>query len=376
MTFSLVFGAVFLTATQANAEYTLITDREEVSGSDYTNSPALAAQLDSIFDGDAGVYRNSACTKLVDTTLGTSPVKNNGVYMYVGEENGDPLSIGTSCWIYANGVYHTLFGESTGGGYAGENSEKLELRGTSSRSMSYENFKAWGVRQGVGALIRAGGHSMILLEYTPETYTILDGNSDGKGLVSISTRSWDRGYSYVEYIIQPKEHYYAQLFASGMCGQELVWTVDNDGTLTISGSGKLTHPAWSDHNSAIEKVVIVGNGIRLGNNVFANCKNLKTVVFDATVPILSEQTFLGVSAQVWYPASAQGWSGAAQHHYGGELEWIAYDMTGQKLHDHTPSIYSVQAANGCVICENDFAQMYPVHTDIPLSTEPVATSWK
>ena len=103
-TFSLALGAVFLTATNANAEYTRIVNRDEVSGSDYTDSPVLAAQLDAIFDGNAGVYRDSDCTMPVDTTLGTSPVRNNGVYMYVGEENAEPLSIGTSCWIYANGV--------------------------------------------------------------------------------------------------------------------------------------------------------------------------------------------------------------------------------------------------------------------------------
>lgn len=361
-----------MSATQANAEYTLITDREEISGSDYTDSPALAAQLDDIFDGNAGIYRDSSCTKLVDTTLGTSPVKNNGVYMYVGEENEEPLSIGTSCWIYANGVYHTLFGESTGGGYAGENSEKLSLHGTGSRRMSYENFKAWGVRQGVGALIRAGGHSMILLEYNPETYTILDGNSDGRGLVSVSTRSWDQGYSYVEYIIQPKENYYAQLFASGMCGEDLVWTVDNAGTLTIAGSGKLTHAAWRSYSAEIRKVVIAGKDIRLGDHLFSSCYKLKNVVFEGSIPALSEQTFHGVNAQVWYPASAQNHGG----NFGGELIWIACDMAGQKLHDHEQSIYFTQAATGCVVCGNDFLQMYPVLTDPTIPTEPVSTSWK
>ena len=87
MTFSLALSSICMSAIQASAEYTLITDPADTSGSDYTDSPALAAQLDEIFEGNAGVYRDSSCTRLVDTTLGTSPVKNNGVYMYVGEEN-------------------------------------------------------------------------------------------------------------------------------------------------------------------------------------------------------------------------------------------------------------------------------------------------
>ena len=371
LTLSLTFGMVVFTATDVSAEYTLITDREEISGSDYTNSPALAEQLDNIFDGNAGVYRDSSCTKLVDTTLGTSPVKNNGVYMYVGEENAEPLSIGTSCWIYANGVYHTLFGESTGGGYAGENSEKLSLRGTGSRRMSYENFKAWGVRQGVGALIRAGGHSMILLEYNPETYTILDGNSDGRGLVSVSTRSWDRGYSYVEYIIQPKESHYADLFASGMCGEDLVWSVDSAGTLTIAGSGELTHAGWRAYSVDIQKVVISGSDIRLGDYLFNSCYKLKNIVFEGSIPAMSAQAFHGVSAQVWYPASAQNYGG----NYGGELTWTAYDMAGQKIHCHEENIYPAQAASGCVVCGNSFS-LNSFYADPTIPTEPVATSWK
>ena len=360
---------VFFTAAKANAEYILITDPASVSGSDYTNSPALAAQLDDIFEGNAGVYRDSSCTKLVDTTLGTSPVRNNGVYMYVGEANAEPLSIGTSCWIYANGVYHTLFGESTGGGYAGENSEKLSLQGTGSRRMSYENFKAWGVRQSVGALIRAGGHSMILLEYNPETYTILDGNSDGRGLVSISTRSWDQGYSYVEYIIQPKAAYYTQLFASGMCGEDLVWAVDDNGTLIITGSGELTYAGWRSYSASIEKVVIAGEGIRLNDGLFASCYKLKDVVFEGSIPVMSAQTFQGVTAQVWYPASAQNFS---ENNFGGELTWTAYDMAGQKLHDHEQKPYPQIS---CVVCQDGF-QIKSVCADPTIPTEPVATSWK
>jgi hypothetical protein len=93
-----------------------------VDGSNYTPSPLLAEKLNAIFDGDAGIYADKACQKPVNTYLGTSPVRNNGVCMYVGPEGDKALERGTSCFIYANGVYYTLFGESTGSGEAGENS--------------------------------------------------------------------------------------------------------------------------------------------------------------------------------------------------------------------------------------------------------------
>ena len=140
-----------------------ITDRAAVDGSHYTTSPALAEELNAIFDGNANIYADKNCTTPVTTELGSYAVKNNGVRKYVGAENDTAIDMGTSCFVYANGVYYTLFGESTGEGTAGENSEKLNITGN--RRASYENFKAWGVRQGTGALIRASGHSMILLDY-------------------------------------------------------------------------------------------------------------------------------------------------------------------------------------------------------------------
>lgn len=193
--------------------YVWITDRESVRGGDYTDDTALAESLDAIFDGSASIYYDFERTRLVDTKLGSSSVRNNGVNMYTGPEGLVATNVGTSCWIYANGVYYTLFGEATGCGAAGENSEKLNLSGTENKNFTYENFSAWGVRPGVGALIRtACGHSMIVLGYDAEKITILDGNGNGKGLVSIRVMSWERQSFRVKYIIQPKQEHLDALY--------------------------------------------------------------------------------------------------------------------------------------------------------------------
>ena len=304
----------------------MITDPSAVSGRDFTDSAAMAQKLDAIFEGDAGIYRDLSCTKLVDTTLGSSPVKNNGVYMFVAPEDGSSPNIGTSCWIYANGVYNTLFGEATGNGI-GENSEKLNLQGTGSRALNYSNFKAWGVRQGVGALVRASGHSMIVLGYDEQTLTILDGNGNGNGLVAVRTQSWDHYGTYVEYIVQPKEAYYAALYACGMCGEEASWSLDEDGTLTISGEGEITYPAWWTLREQVQRVVLSGSGLRISDSIFAGCNNLHEILFTGSVPSLSDIAFTGVTATVKYPASQPSWNSAAQKNYGGEVTWEMYGMT-------------------------------------------------
>ena len=200
-------------AEEPVSEYRWVTKREEVDGGDYTRDPVLAQTLNQIFDGEAGVYYDPACTKMVNTKLGTYRVPNNGVDKFVGPYGEDQVDIGTSCWIYANGVYCTLFGEGTGCGTAGENSTKLDLSTTENKKATYENFTAWGVYPGVGALIRTrDGHSMIVLDYDEESLTVLDGNGDGKGLVSIRVRTWDRVGFRVSYIIQPKQSHVDALY--------------------------------------------------------------------------------------------------------------------------------------------------------------------
>jgi len=196
-----------------DSEYTWITDRETVDGADYTEDAALAEALNSILDGNANIFSDPYCTKPVNTKLGSRSVPNNGINKYVGDGWDETTNVGTSCWIYANGVYFTLFGEATGCGTAGENSEKLNIRETANRNFSYENFTAWGVRPGVGALIRTQcGHSVIVLDYDEERVTILDGNGNGKGLVSIRVMSWNRQGFRAQYIIQPLQEHMDALY--------------------------------------------------------------------------------------------------------------------------------------------------------------------
>ncbi len=194
--------------------YRWITDRAEVDGGDFTDSAFLADVLNSVFDGYANVYYDEDFSQMVNTELGSTRVPNNGVNQYV-PNGSDDTNVGTSCWIYANGVYFTLFGECTGNGTPGENSEKLVLSGTGNTNFTYENFTAWGVRREPGALIRTRcGHSLIVLDYDEEFVTILDGNGNGKGLVSIRKMKWTHQSFRAKYIIQPTDEYFENLYSA------------------------------------------------------------------------------------------------------------------------------------------------------------------
>lgn len=327
ITLAVCLAAVPNVTANAASRRNHITDRSVVDGTHYTSSPALADQINAILDGDANIYADRECTTPIDTVLGTSPVRNNGVRKYVGAEDGTMIEMGTSCFIYANGVYYTLFGETAGEGEPGENSEMLDISKTASRQASYENFRTWGVRKGVGALIRASGHSMILLDYDEQGITYLDGNGDGKGLISVNKETWDEFfYSYVHYIIQPKEHHYSNLYATGTCGDDLTWVVDENGTMTISGTGSIRYPGWSNYNNQIQTVVIEDGVTGIGNGVFYNSGRLREIIFQGAAPKFANHAFLGTNATIFYSAAKGGWNKDILQNYAGNLAWISQDM--------------------------------------------------
>ena len=89
----------------------------------------------------------------------------------------------------------------------------------------------------------------------------------------------------------------AETIASGTCGDDLIWVLDEDGSLTISGTGEMNNytntseAPWGEHKANIVSV-IVENGVKtLGNNAFQNCKELKNVKIPNTVIKIGEAAF-------------------------------------------------------------------------------------
>ncbi|MBR4656144.1 MAG: leucine-rich repeat domain-containing protein, partial [Oscillospiraceae bacterium] len=73
--------------------------------------------------------------------------------------------------------------------------------------------------------------------------------------------------------------------ASGVCGDNLTWTLDEEGTLTISGTGdmwdySLTSPApWSSYNATNKTVVLPEGLTRIGSYAFYNFSNSISYIF-------------------------------------------------------------------------------------------------
>ena len=88
---------------------------------------------------------------------------------------------------------------------------------------------------------------------------------------------------------------------SGTCGDNLTWTLDEGGTLTLSGTGCISNIGtgstivwpWESHFSDIQKVV-VGEGItEIENYAFEKAKNLKEVVLPSTLEQIGHYCFEG-----------------------------------------------------------------------------------
>lgn len=89
----------------------------------------------------------------------------------------------------------------------------------------------------------------------------------------------------------------AEVVDRGTCGDNLTWTLDDEGTLTISGTGAMTDYDESDspfdYNDGI-KFVVIENGVTyLGNYAFAGCKSLKKITIPDSVTFIGGWVFIG-----------------------------------------------------------------------------------
>lgn len=75
--------------------------------------------------------------------------------------------------------------------------------------------------------------------------------------------------------------------ATGNCGENLTWTLSNDGMLTISGYGEMTNyyigddndPPWLDEDIAVKRIIFDGDITSIGENAFSF-----TSIKDITIP--------------------------------------------------------------------------------------------
>ena len=111
--------------------------------------------------------------------------------------------------------------------------------------------------------------------------------------------------------------------ANGTCGENLTWTLDDEeGTLTISGTGAMTHytistvtnPApWYSYAESIKSVEI-GNGVTsIGNYAFYGCSKLISITIPNSVTSIGNYAFQDCNTllEVTIPGSVESIGDAA-----------------------------------------------------------------
>ena len=106
---------------------------------------------------------------------------------------------------------------------------------------------------------------------------------------------------------------------SGTCGadgENVVWTLDDGGTLTISGTGAMydyansgSRPPWRWNSNEIYNVVIEDGVTHIGSDAFWFCNNFEFIEIPASVTSIGQSAFANCTSmtEVDYSGSRSGW---------------------------------------------------------------------
>ncbi|MDE6780079.1 MAG: leucine-rich repeat protein [Ruminococcus sp.] len=86
----------------------------------------------------------------------------------------------------------------------------------------------------------------------------------------------------------------AETVKSGTYGDNITWTIDNKGTLTISGTGDMMNndsTIRESERTALKKVIIENGVTGIGNSVFMGCVNLESVTLPDSLTSIGKDTF-------------------------------------------------------------------------------------
>ena len=91
----------------------------------------------------------------------------------------------------------------------------------------------------------------------------------------------------------------ASAATSGTCGDNLTWTLDDNGTLTISGTGEMKNYSgnlnqsapWHSNIKSIKSVVIEKGVTNIGDYAFSWCNSLTSITIPKNVTSIGKSAF-------------------------------------------------------------------------------------
>ena len=110
------------------------------------------------------------------------------------------------------------------------------------------------------------------------------------------------------FALTPQKAEAATIVDSGTCGTNLTWTLDNEGTLTISGDGAMDvswglnydwvpPPApWYGYRNIIERVIIAKGVTTIASFAFVDCNSLTSIKIPDSVTDIASSAVLDCSS--------------------------------------------------------------------------------
>ena len=147
--------------------------------------------------------------------------------------------------------------------------------------------------------VDALGHDMGEWEISQEATCTEDGSK---------RRDCERCDHFVEEVLPATEHSYVdgvcsvcgekELPVSGTCGENLTWTLGTDGTLTISGIGKMYNyycygiaAPWHNYREEIVKVIVEDGVTSIGQFAIWECDNMTSITIPDSVTEIGYYAF-------------------------------------------------------------------------------------
>ena len=115
----------------------------------------------------------------------------------------------------------------------------------------------------------------------------------------ITEKQLTEEFRVVHPISQDDYVYNGTTLAKGTCGENLTWELDKDGTLTISGTGKMDdydliecqYAPWYDVRDSVKRIIIENGVSSIGDAAFFECSNVTQIAIAESVTEIGESAF-------------------------------------------------------------------------------------
>ena len=148
--------------------------------------------------------------------------------------------------------------------------------------------------------------------------------------------------------VQPEDGSGVTVMRSGECGDSVLWNLDENGVLTVSGNGAMNdyasseHTPWAQTRGEIKKIVISQGVTKVGAWSFADCENASDVTLADSVETIGNSAFEKSNVEnVYYDGETGIWEDVTVCEGNSSLLKAVLHVT------YTPEYYAAATSGAC-----------------------------